>query len=299
MIVALVAGTLFGALFELRSLHSDQMPDQGGVVFEREYLRYGFYAGRGNELQVDSSGNLVITANITSSGTNSWTGTNAYTGAQTFSSTVAINGPLTVASTTVITADAGSFTVRVPIIGTSTLTLTGTGTFNGAAIFNSDMTVGSGGTITFGSPVTVTSTLDVQGETHLARLIQGGSKITLTATSTAQELTAPQACNPGFVEWDVNGTSSTLSMASTSLVVADCAPTTGDRFGFYLRNISGSGEYITVAADDTNSMTLREPSGGDVIIQNGESAYIEYLITLASGTDSTSDVYVTSMQEAD
>ncbi len=158
---------------------------------------------------------------------------------------------------------------------------------------------GSGNITTWSGTVSASGAFTLSGELNTQRIIEGGTKTTLTATSTATTLTAAQVCNSAIIEWDVSGTSSTLSMASTSLVVADCSTQTGDSFRFLLRNISGSGEYITVAADDTTSMTLREPSGGDVIIQNAESAFIDYYITLASSTDSTSDVVVTSLQEAD
>ncbi len=174
--------------------------------------------------------------------------------------------------------------------------ITNTGAFTGTTgTFSS--TLGVTGAFT-GTSGAFSTTLAVVGETNLQRLIQGGTKTTLTATSTATTLTAAQVCNSSIIQWDVSGTSSTLTMASTSLVVADCATQTGDRFGFYLDNISGSGENITIVTNSGN-MTLKEPSGGDVVIVYTETAYIEYIITLASSTDSTSDVIVTSLQEAD
>ena len=129
--------------------------------------------------------------------------------------------------------------------------------------------------------------------------VLGGDLTTLLATSTATTLTAAQVCNSNLISWDVSGTSSTLTMASSSAVFIECGLKTGDRsIGFLLDNISGSGENILIAADATGQ-NLVEPSGGDVIIEFDETALIQYFITLASGTQSTADVIVTSLQAAD
>lgn len=145
----------------------------------------------------------------------------------------------------------------------------------------------------FSGAITGATTLTMTGESNLDSLIFGGDVTALTATDTAQTLTAAQFCDSSLIRWDSSGTSSTLTLPTAASLIADCIPATGDTKSVLYENYGG--ETTTIAVASTTVEALLEPSGGDVVIATTEWA----LITAMTRTATTVAIMVTSVQNAD
>lgn len=182
------------------------------------------------------------------------------------------------------------------------LDVTGTGTIDGASTLTGAITAGS--TLGVSGATTLSSTLTVSGETNLDNLIYGGDR-TAIAYATNTVITAANLCNSSVLYTGSNidtGVETTeLIIASSSDLIADCIPTSGDTKEVLLENEATSTFAITLkippatTAINGGLIKLMEPSGGDVVIQQNEEA----LIRMVNNGGSTTTVTVTSIQEAD
>jgi len=113
---------------------------------------------------------------------------------------------------------------------------------------------------------------------------------TLSATSTAQTLTAAQVCTSKVVSWDNTTASSTLTLPDTANLAADCLTANGDTINFVYSNTSASTTVVTVVAGA--GMNLVGSSASSDLIDNLNQAWIT--ITRLSGTTSLVEVRETT-----
>lgn len=271
---------------EALRLVSENQPMGGLVHNVQEIFSAGIKAGTSETAVINSSGQwtgAINTALYTTS-----TGGYTLSGAGIFSGAVTHTGIVTFSSTTVIDANAGSLTVRVPIIGTSTLTMTGDATFNGNGIFNADLTVGSGGTITFGSAVTATGTLAVSGaftataDVRTKSPVNTGAIGTVLGTSTSL-VTAVHVCD----SMNANTTpaideASTLNLPAAELVYADCLTTNGDEEELTVHNTTASTTVVTIGSAST-TLKFDGSTGGSATLASSSSAHFRFI--RLSGTE--------------
>ena len=153
------------------------------------------------------------------------------------------------------------------------------------------ITIDAAGAIVLGNTVAISETLTVTGETNLDTLVYGGD-VFVTSSAVAATLSAAEFCDNSVISFDALA-SFTLTLPSTSTLLADCMPTAGDTKSLLLENATTGTANITIASG--NDMTLLEPSGGDVIIAQNEWAIIQ--ITYTDADDWAA--IVTSIQDAD
>lgn len=145
----------------------------------------------------------------------------------------------------------------------------------------------------------LSGTLDVDGESDLDKVLTSGD----TATSTLSDnvtLTAAQMCDSSYIGYDPNGSGRNVTTADAADLIADCMDETGKiSLGFVLENLADAAESLTVVVG--TNVDLLEPSGGDVVIDQNEEAYIKiWRQPLSShNPSSTIKVYVESIQAAD
>lgn len=125
------------------------------------------------------------------------------------------------------------------------------------------------------------TTLTASGESKLDTVIQGGDVTTLTATDTAQTLTAAQFCDSSLIRWDSSGAVSTLTLPLSSASIADCITASGDKKLSILYENYG-GETTTIAVASTTFDTLLEPIGSAVEIIGGGWAWISAVVRSAT-----------------
>jgi hypothetical protein len=143
-----------------------------------------------------------------------------------------------------------------------------------------------------GTSATLSSTLAVTGETNLDTLVQGGD-VWSTSTDVAATLTAAHVCDNSVIRVDPLVSAVNLTLPATSTLYADCLTTAGDTKEFLLENATSGAAAITIVAG--TGVTLLEPSGGDVVINQNEWAL--FRMTYVDGMEVA--VTVTSIQDAD
>ena len=136
----------------------------------------------------------------------------------------------------------------------------------GGFVVNGTTTIDSTGQ--WVGPINSSTTVFVTGETNLSQLIYGGATTTITATDT--DLTAAEFCNNSIIFQTPTASTSNLHTPTAAAMIADCIPVDGDEaVGFTLSNQAlGIGSAITIVA--STSVTLVEPSGGNVVLSDGE-----------------------------
>jgi hypothetical protein len=158
-------------------------------------------------------------------------------------------------------------------------------------IAGDDATIGDDATVA--GLATVGETLTVTGETNLDTLVQGGDVTTITTSSATVALTAAQFCDSSVISLDLSATNTTVTLPSTTTLAADCLPTAGDKKTVMFENAATSSLTATIAAG--TGITLLEPSGGDVVIQQNEWATMECENVRSTEFPCT----ITSIQDAD
>lgn len=113
--------------------------------------------------------------------------------------------------------------------------------------------------------------IDASGEIE-GSVIDEGGVLTLSATSTAQTLTAAQMCNNNVVEWDNLGTSSTLTLAASTTLIADCLDDDGDQISLLFDSLTATTSVITITAGSGNDLIAENT--GDDLIDEGKQARI-------------------------
>ncbi len=161
----------------------------------------------------------------------------------------------------------------------------------GIAVDGTEVISGTGG-VSFTSGA-FSSTLDVTGETNVDNLIYGGDVTTLTPGDTTSTLTAAEFCNSAVLSLTPAKGAYTLTLPSTTTLAADCLTTVGDSKVVLFENAATAATSTTIAAGTGNE--LLEPSGGDVVIEQNEWAWIQ--ITRVRAAEFA--VIVTSFQVAD
>ena len=140
---------------------------------------------------------------------------------------------------------------------------------------------------------TLSSTLTVTGETNVSNFVQGGASYTSADGSTHVVLTAAQMCDNGYIGITPTAAGINVTTPSAAALMADCIPTIGDRASFYYENLASGATSTTMVAG--SSIDLIEPTGGDVVIDQNEDAFIEFL-----NVDGTNvKVIIHSLQVAD
>jgi len=152
--------------------------------------------------------------------------------------------------------------------------------------------------------INASGTARIAGESLFANITFGSGYLELNSTDTMQTLTAAQVCDYGVIGLDTSGANATLTVPDADSLVGDCLETRGGSHMFQLVNLGG--EHITInaagydgntEADIATGTELFEPSGGDVIIEDTEIAWI--IFTYSSTTDATVTATVWSIQDAD
>jgi len=139
----------------------------------------------------------------------------------------------------------------------------------------------------------LSSTLSVTGETNVSSFTQGGASYTSADGSTHVVLTAAQMCDNGYIGITPTAAGINVTTPSAAALIADCIPTIGDRASFYYENLASGATSTTMVAG--SSIDLIEPTGGDVVIDQNEDAFIEFL-----NVDGTNvKVIIHSLQVAD
>jgi len=139
----------------------------------------------------------------------------------------------------------------------------------------------------------LSSTLSVTGETNVSSFTQGGGSYTSADGSTHVVLTAAQMCDNGYIGITPTAAGINVTTPSAAALIADCIPTIGDRASFYYENLASGATSTTMVAG--SSIDLIEPTGGDVVIDQNEDAFIEFL-----NVDGTNvKVIIHSLQVAD
>ena len=139
----------------------------------------------------------------------------------------------------------------------------------------------------------LSSTLSVTGETNVSSFTQGGASYTSADGSTHVVLTAAQMCDNGYIGITPTAAGINVTTPSAAALMADCIPTIGDRASFYYENLASGATSTTMVAG--SSIDLIEPTGGDVVIDQNEDAFIEFL-----NVDGTNvKVIIHSLQVAD
>jgi len=135
--------------------------------------------------------------------------------------------------------------------------------------------------------------ITLSGEANLDNLIYGGDVTTLTPGDTTSTLTAAEFCNSAVLSLTPAAGNYTLTLPSTTTLAADCLPTAGDSKVVLFENAATAATSTTIAAGTGNE--LLEPSGGDVVIEQNEWAWIQ----ITHVEDAQFAVIVTSLQVAD
>ena len=139
---------------------------------------------------------------------------------------------------------------------------------------------------------TFSSTLTVTGETNVVNFVQGGGSYS-TSSASHVVLTAAQMCDNSYIKVTPTSGAINVTTAATSTLIADCIPAVGDRVSFYFENGATGATTTTIVAG--SGVDLIEPSGGDVVIEQNEDAFIEML----NVDGSTIKIFITSLQAAD
>ena len=126
-------------------------------------------------------------------------------------------------------------------------------------------------------------------------LKEKGVITTLTTTSTAQILTAAQTCNSNVVQWDNDGASSTLTLASATQTVAfaDCLEDDGDTTTFLFKSLTSTTSVITITAGAGIDL-IGENAGDDLIDEDNDAR-----ITFTRTSSTTLDVEVSERTAID
>ena len=121
-----------------------------------------------------------------------------------------------------------------------------------------------------------------QGTTTInGTLTTGGNVIQLTSAITV--LTAAQQCDSAIINYrllDDNDSAETIFVASSTDLIADCISNPGDTSEFVLYNNATATLAVTIAVAGTDQalelgkVELLEPTGGNVVLNKGESAII-------------------------
>ena len=151
------------------------------------------------------------------------------------------------------------------------------------------------GQVTTFTDVNITNDLVVDGECRANALIAGGSVTTLGTTSVDNlQLTAANICDNSVIQAD-SGTASTLYIASTTELFADCLTTNGDTKSFFLRNTATTTGVFTITASSTSGISrdddqvlLEQNAGGVVVIDDDE--YARITLTRITSVTTTIDV---------
>lgn len=101
-------------------------------------------------------------------------------------------------------------------------------------------------------------------------LVDGGKVTTLTATDTAQTLTALQVCEAAIVKWDPSGTQSTTTFPTAATLAAQCLMMDGMSKSFLFANIADGAENIQLGAGTGNTIfvTYNGSTTAGIIRQN-------------------------------
>jgi len=151
--------------------------------------------------------------------------------------------------------------------------------------------------------ISMSGALTVTGETNLAKTIEGGSSGTIgwnNVTSTAADW-----CENKIVRWrgDEN---TTLGMASSSDLIADCIPTIGDTTRVLFNNFStntasviikttdGAAGTMVMLANATSTTAISEPVDSMVLPKKSYA-----LVEITNLTGATTTVAVTRMKNTD
>jgi len=143
-----------------------------------------------------------------------------------------------------------------------------------------------------GASGTFSGTLTVGGQTDINTPIFGGSVYT-TTTVASTTLTAAHVCDYSVISLTPTAETIALTLPSTTTLYADCIPTPGDTKYLLLENAATGATSTTIVAG--TGITLLEPSGGDVVIQQNEWAWMQF----TNMGDDQCAVVVTSIQDAD
>ncbi len=213
--------------------------------------------------------NGAIVGPISSSNTFAVSGTSTFSGpvimsaaltqsaASAFSGTSIFSAPVTISSTTLITAAAGSVTIRVPITATSTFGVTGLATFNGGFTSNASSLFTSG--VTIRAALVATSTLDVTGLTTAT----GGILIGSGGTAISNYKCATSTWDPGSL-----GTS-TVALAATSTDIAISGAVMGDTCSGSLTSATTSAASVNCSITGTATATIRVINLADAALDLG------------------------------
>ena len=169
---------------------------------------------------------------------------------------------------------------------------------NALVVRNSDgtaqLTVSGSGGVTFASGTILSSTLDVTGETHLQRLIQGGTVATFTSSATV--VTAAEVCASSVFSYSIapTGAAGTLTLPTKATLDSDCLSTNGDMMDLIIINTNAnSASTVTVTAG--TSTTLVGIDGNADVISGGDSALLKFVPL--SSTELW--VYIADLADAD
>ena len=153
---------------------------------------------------------------------------------------------------------------------------------------------------------TITSALNVAGESNLALTITGGTVTSIVGHATT---TAAQICDSSVIQWQKgDGTASTtLGLASSSDIIADCLQSDGDSkrlliWNYATTTVGGANPgtiALTIKGTDPASMKMLESYDDGVVVLKGRAGlnFAEMIITRISTASTT--VFIQTLQNAD
>lgn len=147
----------------------------------------------------------------------------------------------------------------------------------------------------FSGAITGATTLTITGESNLSKTITGGTLVALFGNATTS---AANWCDNSIVRWRGNGTT-TIGIASSSDIIADCLPTIGDSMDILFHNYATSSSAdITIKTTDGagNTMVMLE-TGTDGVVQIQDKNYA--LMRFTNLTGATTTVTIIDLRDAD
>jgi len=123
---------------------------------------------------------------------------------------------------------------------------------------------------------TFSSTLAVTGESQLSTLIHGGLvKQVDLADGTTDLLTAAEMCNYSGIIYTTEGADATITVASTTDLIADCLDTDGDRKSITFQNASLFATTTTLSANTDGDDIQFQVLVGDGVFASTSSVTLD------------------------